>query len=242
MTEAEWLASTDPEVMLEFLGGEASDRKLRLFAIACCRRVWHLLNDEQGQRAVEVGEQCADGLLTVSEAYAIAERLDVFFNYDLVERLAQESGVYWEAISLALFSAGLTTGWLNFDQTFKIARNVAGAVACQAVAHDFGGDDDAYQKAAGPFISAEYAAQSPILRDIFTNPFRPVAVDPDWLTPIVLESARTLYEDRAFDRMSELADALETAGCNNADILDHCRGPGPHVRGCWVVDLILGKE
>jgi len=80
-----------------------------------------------------------------------------------------------------------------------------------------------------------------LLRDIFGNPFRPVTLDPRWLTPDVVEIAKAIYEDRAFDRMPILSDALMDAGCDNEDIINHCRGDGPHVRGCWVVDLILGK-
>ena len=81
-----------------------------------------------------------------------------------------------------------------------------------------------------------------ILHDLFGNPFRPVAVDPSWLTPDVAALARTIYDDRAFHRMPDLADALARAGCQNNDILRHCRQPGDHVRGCWVVDGILGRE
>jgi hypothetical protein len=73
-------------------------------------------------------------------------------------------------------------------------------------------------------------------------PFRPVTIDPTWLTPAVKRLAETIYDDRAFDRLPILADALEEAGCNNADLLAHCRQPGEHVRGCWVVDLLLGQE
>ena len=78
--------------------------------------------------------------------------------------------------------------------------------------------------------------------DIFGNPFRPVVADPGWLTPTVRAIASALYSDRAFDRLPILADALEEAGCTDADILLHCRRPGEHVRGCWVVDLVLGKD
>jgi hypothetical protein len=80
------------------------------------------------------------------------------------------------------------------------------------------------------------------LRDIFGNPFKPVSVDRAWLTSNVIGLAETIYADRAFDRLPILADALEDAGCDNADILNHCRQPGEHVRGCWVVDLVLGKS
>lgn len=81
-----------------------------------------------------------------------------------------------------------------------------------------------------------------ITRDIFGNPFRPITADPRWLTPTVVALATGIYEERAFDRMPILADALEEAGCDDTDILTHCRGDGPHVRGCWVVDLVLGKQ
>jgi hypothetical protein len=85
----------------------------------------------------------------------------------------------------------------------------------------------------------------PILRDIFGNPFRPITINPAWLSwneGTIPKIAQAIYDERAFDRMPILADALEEAGCTNADILSHCRQPGEHVRGCWVVDLILGKE
>ena len=78
--------------------------------------------------------------------------------------------------------------------------------------------------------------------DIFGNPFRPVTADPRWLTSTAVALARAIYDERAFDRLPILADALEEAGCDNADVLAHCRGDGPHVRGCWAVDLVLGKE
>ncbi len=81
-----------------------------------------------------------------------------------------------------------------------------------------------------------------MIRDIVGNPFRPVAVDPAWLTDTAVGLARGIYDDRAFDRLPILADALQDAGCEDADILEHCRGDGPHVRGCWVVDLVLGKS
>jgi hypothetical protein len=90
--------------------------------------------------------------------------------------------------------------------------------------------------------SAEQIWQSSAFRDIFGNPFRPVVADPAWLTSTVVAIATSLYQDRAFDRLPILADALEEAGCTNADLLLHCRQPGDHVRGCWAVDLVLGKE
>jgi hypothetical protein len=92
-------------------------------------------------------------------------------------------------------------------------------------------------------VAAEEAAQASLLRDIFGNPFRPVTFSPAWRTDTALSLARQMYESRDFGAMPILADALQDAGCDNTDILNHCRdGSGAHVRGCWVVDLVLGKE
>ena len=91
-------------------------------------------------------------------------------------------------------------------------------------------------------LKHEQNVECTLIRDIFGNPFRPILADPDWLTPTAVAIATAIYADRAFDRMPILADALEGAGCVNADVLLHCRGDGAHVQGCWVVDLLLGKE
>ena len=81
-----------------------------------------------------------------------------------------------------------------------------------------------------------------LLREMFGNPFHPILADPAWLTSDVLALARGIYEERAFDRMPILADALQDAGCDNTDVLNHCRDTSlVHVRGCWVVDLLLAK-
>jgi hypothetical protein len=77
---------------------------------------------------------------------------------------------------------------------------------------------------------------------MFGNPYRPVAIDPTWRTENVMLLARTAYEDNAWDRMPILGDALEEAGCQSREVLDHCRGPGPHARGCWLVDAILDRK
>src|SRR5262245_43667021 len=95
---------------------------------------------------------------------------------------------------------------------------------------------------AGRDPGAERVAQAALLRDIFGDAVCPAGLDRVWLTSTVVSLAREMYESREFTSMPTLADALQDAGCDNPDILDHCRGPGPHVRGCWVVDLVLGKE
>jgi hypothetical protein len=91
-------------------------------------------------------------------------------------------------------------------------------------------------------LAVERVIQADFVRDIFGNPFRPVTFDPRWRTSDVVGLARAIYDDKAFERIPILADALMDAGCEEEQIIGHCRGDGPHVRGCWVVDLVLGKE
>jgi len=121
------------------------------------------------------------------------------------------------------------------------AANAAGSAALNAVRGT--SDADAFL-AGNDAFSDESDSQAALIHDIFGNPFRPVAVETSWLAwnaGTVVKLAQAIYDDRAFDRLPILADALEDAGCTNADILEHCRGGGEHVRGCWVVDLLLGK-
>jgi hypothetical protein len=91
-------------------------------------------------------------------------------------------------------------------------------------------------------------AQADLLRDLFGNPFRPVTLDPAWLTPTVTGMAQAAYQERDLPsghldpaRLAVLADALEEVGADRA-LLDHLRSTGPHIRGCFVVDVLLGKE
>ncbi|OWK40939.1 hypothetical protein FRUB_04831 [Fimbriiglobus ruber] len=110
-------------------------------------------------------------------------------------------------------------------------------------------DDDYFRKRAwgmrlfrdhGPIRSEPLYCQ--LMRCVFGNPFRPVTFSPSWLSSTTAALARQMYDSRDFSTMPILADALQDAGCDNADVLSHCRGGGPHVRGCWVVDRVLGKE
>lgn len=204
MTEQEWLTCADPKTMLEFLRGKASDRKLRLFAVACSRRVWSVI-DSLGQAAVDVAEAYADGLAGPDEM---------------------------RAARLACQGAGGQASWYASATKPEVAaRNAARSAQVGVASNPLLGTE-----------ADELLAQAGLMRDIFGNPFRSVAPDLPSLTPTVVQLAQIIYDDRAFERMPELADALSQAGCTNATILDHFRGPGPHVRGCWVVDLLLGKE
>jgi hypothetical protein len=223
MTEAEWLNAPDPTPMLGFLAGHASDRKLRLFACACCRRIWRSFTDERSRRAIEVAERFADGGAALAELDAACES-------------ARQAA--WEVYSDVGRQAAWATTWrLLFPETPGDPEQDSGVVrAVEFATREVGSGGRAREAA------LEYQAQAAFLRDLVGNPFRPVALDPAWLTPEVVHRAQSIYDDRAFEHLPVLADALEDAGCHEADILAHCRGPGPHVRGCWAIDHILGKE
>jgi hypothetical protein len=214
MTEAEWLECTDPQKMLEFLKGKASDRKMRLFACACYRRIWDRMHIFT-QTVVEVAEAFADGL-------ASEDDLDIAYCSAQEWPTHPSNEAMWVASKLAQEAASQSAHW--------IAQNVG-------LIQDPSGREVFREK-----FNDEARWQSATLRDIFGNPFRPVTVDPAWLTPGVVGLVRTIYDDRTFNRIPELPDALEESDCTDHDILGHLRGPGPHVRGCWLVDLCLSKS
>jgi hypothetical protein len=213
MTEQEWLLCDQPQAMLDSLPDNASGRKLRLFACYCCRRVWNLLAHEWSKDAIEVAERYADGEATSVEL-EFAARAASEAEYD-----GKKAGGYYASQS-AFFVAD--------DSPEFSARQSADSAAAAIRERDES--------------EAEVPVQAAFLHDIFGNPFHPLVADPSWRTTNVVGLAYAIYADRAFDRMPILGDALEDAGCDNADILNHCRQSGEHVRGCWVVDLILGKS
>jgi hypothetical protein len=265
VTEQQWLSSSDPASMLAWLTGAPgsgpqnatgvlaptappSDRKLRLFACACCRQVWPLLTDPRSRRAVEVAERYAGGEATVAERQeAVSGGMDVIdelhYNTPRGPRNPEEAAV------MLAYNAGMRT-----------PSNLVARAATRAT-----------QAGVPP------AVQAAILREIMGNPFRPGgAVCKDfvtngrrphlcrthrvecvrwgvsfrcprsfqgaYVTPAVLGIARCAYDLRDWEALPVLADALQEAGCEDAGLLGHLRGPGPHARGCWVLDIILGKE
>ena len=222
MTEAKWLACTDPQKMLEFLRGKVSGRRLRLFAVACCRRTWDLLNDERYRKAVETSERFADGVATRQELR------DAHAFIDAICALAAD-GHFDDVVVYYCLTAVCDATAEQPDFASSCCWNAHQAIYRQA--EDRSG-----------VAEAESGRQCDFLHDIFGNPFRPVTVEPRWRTPGLVALARTIYEGRTFDRMPVLADALEEAGCSDTDILAHCREPGEHVRGCWVLDRLLGRE
>jgi hypothetical protein len=229
MTEEFWLGATDPTTLLGRLRGSASQRKLRLFGCACVSssrdrfstpcftKFW----DEV--RAAAYG--LSDNSISPHEAGDLSRRINTwacsmatrsenFLAYAaLIELLAETFNLKEEG---GLFSGILgtyTIDELRMD-TYRMDR---------------------------PSLQQK-AIYADCLRDIFGNPFRPVTLDPSWLTSTVVALAQAIYKEHAFDQMPILADALMDADCDNEDLLNHCRQPGIHVRGCWVLDAVLGMR
>lgn len=221
MTEQEWLAFTDPGKMVKAIRRrKASERKRRLFGCACCRHIWHLIPDERSRRAVLVAERFADGLAGEIELKTASQEA----------RLAHEQFV-GRPPDQRYYSSGAC--WC------VVVKSAGDAViAWHSAASAVG--------MAGGSSDVEQAVQCSLVLDIFSNPFQPpLSVDPSWLAwndSTIPNLAQCIYEEGAFDRLAILADALEDAGCTEPHLLNHCRSRGLHVRGCWAVDLLLGKE
>ncbi len=219
MTEEEWLICQEPYGMLEYLKIRSTNRQSRLFACACCRRIWNLITIPAFREAVEIAEDYSDGLVALKVCKSANRRLSKIYRGSEIR-----TDCYRHASHAALKCLNKDVGWHPSSRYSAIQAACASADA-----------DSQHTKA------TEEAAQVDLLRDIFGNPFRPVAFDPNWRTATAVGLARTMYDARHFNAMPILADALQDAGCEDAAILGHCRdADGVHVRGCWVVDLVLG--
>jgi hypothetical protein len=229
MTEGEWLDCTDPHAMFVFLDRYGKDRKMRLaqtsrkwrlLCCGCCRQVWHLLVEDDSRGAVDAAERFADGFIKKSSL----KKHYLQANWVLQRVEADDVTPLLKVMAAAMVMCTAHPGACNCDVEWY--------------------DDEMNE--------VQRAQKAHFLRDIIGNPFRPVTIAPTWLswnngTTVLL--AQAIYNERELPsghldvgRLAILGDALEDAGCDNADILDHCRQPGEHVRGCWVVDLLLGKQ
>jgi hypothetical protein len=226
MTEEEWLTCTDPQPMLEFLRAIASERKLRLFACACSQTVVPLLVDcDACLRAMEVAESHADGKASERAVADAQVHVNIeWLNFgDNLRHLNAAASLMLSAID---------------HHPHQITRLCLAEMVREAVAEEF--PDEA------AVLGALSRAQPLLLRCVFGNPFRPAsAFTPSvlsWNDGTVVKLAESIYNERAFDRLPVLADALEDAGCTEAELLGHLRSAGPHVRGCWALDAVLGKS
>lgn len=214
VTEAEWLACSDMNRMFEFLSGRTSDRKLRLFACACFGRIWDRL-PATIRRAVEISERYASGLADELEWAATWTASEPPFDDPI-------AAMIWLAGRPPTSRTGLEeAGWA-----------VMAAVSLMV---------EPTEEAAWYAFLAEEAA---LLREV-VNPFLLAPLVHSWHSwhdGLLVSMAQQMYDSRDFSDLPILADALEEAGCTNQDILAHCRSGGEHVRGCWVVDLLIGKQ
>ncbi len=223
MTEADWPGSNDLEQMAALLRRRLSPRKWRLFACACCRQLWPLLDDECARHGVEVAEAHADGAASAA----------------LCRSARDEVG--------SAMSANVPR-WTAYRAVCDALADEVGRAQAEEVARGVG---LAEHRTLGVFSWRR--AQPALLRDIAGNPFRPSPPLPPavaaWNDGTVRRLARAVYEERQLPagtldaaRLALLADALLDAGCADEELLAHCRSAGPHYRGCWGIDLILGKE
>src|SRR5262245_10134085 len=211
--EDHWLRSGDPADMVAFLGERGSVRRWRLFACACCCRILLLLADESSQQAVSVALRVAEGLAEARERLAAREEA-----------------------KLAILKADQAHGGFR---SRRYLYALMAASACLDAPH--GAWSHAAEATGRDRRDDERIAQCDLLRDLFGNPFRPVAFDPAWASFAVTSVATHVYERYAWEDLPILGDALEDAGCDDEQVLSHCRDGGEHVRGCWVVDAVLGK-
>jgi hypothetical protein len=241
MSEAVRLTSTDVPGMLALLGDRAGERKLRLFACACARRIWNLLDPSApaARDAVVTAERWADGEAGEPEvaearravrAAVRSRRQRTIRQKALIETGSEERA---DARMHAWYSAWTAAAHTLQPRAAEAAR-LAATAARDAVSNVWGAPEDA--------VTNEGAQQAILLHDVIGSPTATVRLDAKWLTSDVQSLARTIYDQRSYRRLPYLADALEEAGCTDQVVLDHLRGPGPHVRGCFAVDALTGRS
>lgn len=227
MTEQEWLESADPFSMLEYVRGTASDRKLRLIAVASCRRAKEF-TEHWYQELADIAEAFAEGRATVEEMRAVYAQHRPSNDYP-------DRNAFYD-----------TAGFDLAEKIPCLVEDLADWIgSCKADAEN---TSEVWEEGKHAAFDRELAITAGQVREIIGNPFQPVSINSAWQTPAVVALAHAAYESGVMPagtlepvRLAVLADALEEAGCDNADILKHCREPREHVRGCWVVDLLLVK-
>jgi hypothetical protein len=242
----EWLACEKPSLLWRALparGGDGRDRQALLWGAAVCRRLAPILTDAASLAVLDLAEKLADGRTT---ADAFAESFGA---------LRQP----WDSRHSDVTPHGRATQALYNLGPYRTnvghaASQAASVVASHAADLAVGVDSRRtwqWGTTLRTALRAEYRAQADLVREVYGNPFRQVQPDPAWQTwngGTVVRLARAAYEKPAYPAgtldptcVAQLSDALEDAGCSDAAILDHLRGPGPHVRGCWAVDLLSGR-
>jgi hypothetical protein len=255
MTEADWLSGTDPAPLARFADNLLTDRRRLLFMAGCCRRVWELFVDPRFREVVEVAEELADNRVGENDLIAAADAAPqpddpvwCLQTYRAVAAIPERE--FLTAADACEAAAGhfaedrIAQGHPLHDEIRRLVEPLGDGRELEAETEErvMCLTNEIWAAGAAERVermAAERAAQTALIRCLVGNPFRPAAVDPRWLTSDVVELARGLYAERAFDRLPILADALQDAGCASEDVLSHCRADATHARGCWVVDSVL---
>jgi hypothetical protein len=217
-----WPEGVNLQPLFFSLYGHISPRRQRLVAVAMCRRVAHLLPDKGCRAALDIAERYADREVKRADlASAHQAAQSAWGRIGGVTFTNREDAPRYAVRALASLTHPTKRHFAD-----RVADGCAAAAGCE--------DPGRYSQ----LHNAECVRQKRLLLDVLP----PVAVDPGWQTSTVVVLARGIYTELAFDRLPILGDALEDAGCNDEDLLGHCRGPGPHIRGCWALDLLLEKE
>jgi hypothetical protein len=244
MTESDWWTTTDLDDHIDWLFFEANgiDRKFRLFAVACCQRVMHCITLSTALDALEVVERFADDLVDAETALQARQRVVAAYEaqWGGINTTTTEADACRAVISALYNVNDLHSPFYRSREWYESEDNFPYPIWCAYEAALAAEEDGVAARATRADANL---AQVSLLHDIFGPlPFRDVAVPPSWLTSDVVLLARGIYDDKAFDRMPILADALQDAGCDNNEVLNHCRDANQvHVRGCWVIDLLLGR-
>jgi hypothetical protein len=212
LANEDWRACTDPVRVLRGLRNRVSPRKLRLFACACARQFWPLLQDARSRNAVETAEQYAEGKVDLRQlqhvrAAALEATHQLRGGWVVFTANRKEGAVWWAAMM----------AWAATGENSRI-------VAWDAVR------------------SGDRKLQLQLLHCLFGSPLFAVSFERSWRTSPVVAIARAVDADADFTLLPILGDALEDAGCTNADILGHCRSATFHARGCWIVDWVLDRS
>jgi hypothetical protein len=245
MTEEEWLACRDPKPMLEFLRGKVSERKLRLFAVACCRMIWSLLVDKRSRLAVEVAERFADGLAATNEldsareggrqALQESQRISVsgFLDVGYLAAQAAKDVAYDPQTPIPLpKSRGRPIKGVQVEPI--PARDVYPGYVADSAAAARGAEGGKRHEGV---VQREKGMQANQLRDLCGNPFHESPASRVWPSALV-KLAKELYAGE------DSADALQAAllKSGHSEFAKHFQEEDRHPKGCWVVDLILGKK
>lgn len=242
MTEAEWLACMDPARMLPYLGARASERTLRLFAVRCIRQA-----KPQFYRGWCIKEEWLEIAVRFADCRATSKDLAGVRDEVAKEGEAYHGPFTWWAGSQLLGSVESACSESEPDDEYFYYPDLAANYVACAVASERA-DEPGGLAQNHPYVNDpdpdESRRQADLLREMVPNPFRNRDLLPFWHVGrdgTVLLIAQAIDNERAYDQISVLADALEDAGCPDERILSHLRSPGPHVRGCWALDHILGR-